>query len=207
MPMRANDRLYNQIKGGLYHSTSISGYRGIRSSGTILPNNGSFPFSHGQSPNSCCYHLGAIALLDLRSPTRPLVGKDAWLNWTTFLDNHKPITVLLDIDPSYLTGPLHDYDSLQERYPYRTMVAEAEKCYTHPIPIDAIRRTVLVCAKWRRFFGVISGHVITDTEFSRTETSFEAKLKKIGWKDPFAWVELGDALVSNAMCKLGRSTD
>ena len=192
--MRVNDRLYNQIKGGIYHSTSISGYRGICTSGAILPNTGSLPFSHGRSPTSCCYKLGAISLLDLRSPspTRPLVGKDAWVNWTTFLDNHQPITVLLEITPSYLSAPLHDFDSLQERYPYSAMVAEAEKCYPCAIPIEAIHRSILVCAKKHTFFRIISGHEITDTDFYRAETSFEAKLQKIGWEDPNPWSGLLD---------------
>jgi hypothetical protein len=191
--MRINDRLYSQIKGGVYHSTNISGYRGIRALDAILPNTGMFPFSHGQSPHSCCHKLGAIALLDLRnpSPARPLVGKEAWHNWTRFLSNHDPITILLDIDPDRLSEPLQDYDSLQERFPMSTMVAEAEKCYAAQIPFDAIRRCVLVCAKWRTFFRVVAGNQISDADFLRAENGFEAKLRKIGWKDPFS---LGDVL-------------
>jgi hypothetical protein len=170
----------------------MSGYRGIRTTRAILPNTGLFPFSHGQSPHSCCHKVGAIALLDLRNPTRPLVGKEAWTNWTMFLNNHKPITVLLDIDPAYLSQPLYDFDLLQERYPYSPMVAEAEKCYPHPIPIDAIRRSILVCAKWYTFFKIISGREITDTDFSRAERSFESKLQKTGRKQPSFWSEFLD---------------
>ena len=111
--MRKNDRLYNKIKGGLYHSTSVPGYRMILESKAILPNTGSFPFSHDQSQYSPCYQIGAISLLDLRDPKYPLVGRGAWTNWTRFLTHHKPITVLLQIDPSCLSEPLHDYESLQ----------------------------------------------------------------------------------------------
>lgn len=162
----------------------MTGYRGIRSSGAILPNTGSFPFSFGQSMHSCCHKLGAISLLDLRNPTRPLVGRNAWpSNWTTFLDNHKPITILLDIDPAFLSEPLHDYDSLQERFPQAKMVAEAEKCYPSPIPIGAVRRCILVCGKWRTFFRIVAGNEITDTAFSRADASFEARLQRIGWKE------------------------
>jgi hypothetical protein len=94
----------------------------------------------------------AIALLDLRNAARPLVARNAWSNWTTFLDNHKPITILLDIDPAYLTERLYDYDSMQQRFPYATMVAEAEKWYPGPICIEAVRRCVLICANWRLDF-------------------------------------------------------
>ncbi len=182
--MRANDRLYTQIKGGIYHSTSVTGYRGIRSSGAIQPNTGLFPSSHFKSQYSCCRKLGAISLLDLQNPTRPLVGRKRWSNWTTFLDNHRPITVLLDIDPAYLSEQLHDFDSLREHDPDCTMVAEAEKCYSRPIPINAVRRCILVCAKSYSFFQIISGHTISDTDFAQTEANFEAKLRKIGYTEP-----------------------
>ena len=183
--MRKNDALYNQIKGGIYHSTSITGFRGICSSGSILPNTGSFPFSFPQSPHNCCHKLGAISLLDLRSPAHPLVGPDAWLNnWERFLNNHKPITVLLDIAPDYLSEQLHDYESLRQRFPGCGMVIEAEKCYPRPIPIDAVSRCILVCAKRHTFFDIISVHELTNTYFFRTEASFEARLRKSGWKEP-----------------------
>ena len=157
-----------------------------------------FPFSHGKSVTSCCHKLGAIALLDLRNAARPLVARNAWSNWTTFLDNHKPITILLDIDPAYLTERLYDYDSMQQRFPYATMVAEAEKCYPGPICIEAVRRCVLICANWRSLFRIISGHEITDADFSEARRSFDAKLKKIGWKEPPAWCDILDTDVPTA---------
>ncbi len=111
-----------------------------------------------------------------------------------FLNNHKPITTLLDIDPDYLSERLYDYDSLQQRFPYATIVAEAEKSYPRPIPIDAVRRCILICAKRRSFFRIISRHEITDADFSGAEASFEAKLRKIGWKEPFPWGDLSTLL-------------
>jgi hypothetical protein len=177
--MRVNDRLFRQIKGGIYHSTSVSGYRAIRSSGHILPNSGQFPFSHGQSPHSCCYKIVAISLLDLRQPARPLVGQEAWRNWTTFLTNHEPITVLLDLAPDSLSEPLHDFDSLQKRFPFGTMVAEAEKCYPGPISFAAVRRCILVCAKWHTIFRIIPGNEISDIDFSRTEAQFDRKWERV----------------------------
>ena len=184
-----NDRLYNRIKGGIYHSTSILGYRGIRSSRAILPNSGGLPFSHGQSRNSCCHKLGAVSLLDLGgSASRPLVGHEAWSRWTLFLSNHKPITILLEIDRTCLTAPLYDYDSLKEHFPMATMVAEAEKCYAGPIPIHAVSRCVLVCAKLRTVFRIVPGNEVSDADLLRIETSFDRKLQKIGWTDhPCLW--------------------
>ena len=100
------------------------------------------------------------------------------------MDNHQPITVLLDIDPAYLSGTLHDFDSLRERFPDCVMVAEAEKCYPDPIPIIAVRRCILICAKSYSFFQIIPGNTIADTDFTQTEANFEAKLRKIGYKEP-----------------------
>jgi hypothetical protein len=199
--MRVNDRLYRQIKGGIYHSTSMSGYRGIRASDAILPNTGQFPISYGQSSHSCCYKLAAISLLDLRNPSRPLVGKEAWRNWTTFLSNHKPITVLLGLDPVCLSETLHDYDSLQKLFPYKTMVAEAEACYPARIPFDAIRRLILVCAERHTFFRIVPGNLISDKEFARTAVQFEAKLKKVRRKGPRPYgaiLDLSDAITEIA---------
>jgi hypothetical protein len=74
------------------------------------------------------------------------------------------------------------------------MVAEAEVCYSQPISIHAIRRSILVCAKWRTFFRIISSHQIADSDFSRAEASFEVKLKKLGWKPPCLFNLCGDML-------------
>jgi len=188
MNIRSNDRLFNQLKGGIYHSTSISGYCGIRATGAILPNRGLFPFSHSQTGHSCCYELGAISLLDLRIPSkRPLVGRGVWANWITFLSNHEPITILLDIDPSRLSEPLQDYDSLQDRLPDHTMVAEAEVCYAGSIPFDSVRRCFLVCARRHTLFRIIPGNNVSDIQISSTEALFQKTLGPLSppWSDVF----------------------
>jgi hypothetical protein len=191
--MRKNDRLYRSIKGGLFHSTSIIGYKGIRERRQILWNDGSFPFSHRQTKCSSCWKLKAISLLDLRNPKveMPLVGQEAWLNWKIFLTNHDPITVLLEIDPSFLSEPLLDYHALQDVPEGRlTMVAEAEVCYRLPIPLEAICRCVLVCSKVKRpfIFHAVPGADITDNQFGEVQNRFETKLRKIGWREPDHWI-------------------
>jgi len=191
--MRKNDRLYKSIKGGLFHSTSIGGYKGIRERRQILWNDGSFPFSHGQTKCSSCWKLKAISLLDLRNPKveMPLVGKDACTNWKTFLTNHDPVTVLLEIDPSSLSDPLLDFDALQDSPEGRlTMVAEAEVCYRLPIPIEAVRRCVLVCSKVKGpfIFHVVPGTEISEIQFEEVQDRFEARLRKTGWTEPNHWI-------------------
>lgn len=173
--MRKNHRLFNVIKGGIYHSTSITSYKRILTSGAITPNRGQFPFSHPQSKNSRCYLHGGISLLDIRDPKQALTGKTIWTNWTAFLDNHDPITLLLDIDPKALTKTLYDFDALSEKYPFQTMVAEAEKCYCEPIPTTAIQRCILVNAKDKRFFRIIKGNNVSDGDFQKAKHLFESK--------------------------------
>jgi hypothetical protein len=176
--VRLNDRLYNRIKGGLYHSTSITGYKGIRATAEIRPNLNTLPFSHGQSPHSHCYKLGAISLLDLRNPKRPLVGKDGYTNWATFLSNHKPLTVLLEIKPELLTLPLDDYDSLNARSSDQIMVPEAEACYPGPISIQAISRVLLICGMLRSNFWIIPGYDVSEDQIRRAEESCRSKWNK-----------------------------
>jgi hypothetical protein len=55
----------------------------------------------------------------------------------------------------------------------------------------------LVCAKWHTLFRIVPGQELTDSIFSRAEASFEAKLRKIGWKDPYPWSVLMDMALPN----------
>lgn len=189
--MRKNDCLFNKIKGGIYHSTSIEGYKGIRNSGFIFPNDGRFKFSHGQTPHSCCHKLKAISLLDLKNPLGPLFPKQGPSNWTGFLNNHKPVTILLEIEEAKLIERPKNYTDLMDVHRRKEIfVAEAEVCYPHSIPITAIKRCVLVCAANRKFFRILLGDLLSDEFIEQTKEIFQKKLEKAGWKDPFPWSTL-----------------
>jgi hypothetical protein len=178
--MRLNDRLYRRIRGGVYHSTSISGWRGIRERGEILPNDGSLPFSHGQSRVSCCRHLGGISLLDLRNPPWPLVGHDSLTNWTCFLRNHHPITLLLQIDPDALLARLlFDRERLTQLNLRMPFVPEAEVCYLRAIPMTAIQRAYLICAHKHTLFEVVSVAELIEDRIARVELRFKHQLESL----------------------------
>jgi hypothetical protein len=178
--MRLNDRLYRRIRGGVYHSTSIAGWRGVRERGEIQPNDGSLLLSHSQSRVSCCRHLGGISLLDLRNPPWPLVGHGGFRNWTLFLRNHHPITVLLQIDPGALSAPLlfgrERVTRLDLGMPF---VPEAEVCYLRSIPVTAIQCVYLICAQKHTLFEVLSVSELTEDRLARVERAFKYQLEKL----------------------------
>jgi len=39
-------KIYPKLRGNLFHIANIGGYRAIKKSGKILPNQGQFPFSY-----------------------------------------------------------------------------------------------------------------------------------------------------------------
>jgi hypothetical protein len=179
--MRLNDRLYRRIRGGVYHSTSIAGWRGIRERGEIQPNDGSWPFSHSQSRTSGCRHLDGISLLDLRNPPWPLVGHDGFTNWTRFLRNHHPITLLLRIDPGALSiSRLFGRERVKSLIDFgMPFVPEAEVCYLGAIPVTAIQRTYLICAQKHTLFRVLSVSELTEDRLASVELAFKYQQDKL----------------------------
>lgn len=143
MCLEANDLLCRQVRGCVLHSTSLTGYRGIRSEGQIFPNTGKFPNSHTQSPISLCRKKGAISLLDLRKTTGYPVN-DEYIQWTDLLYNHEPVTILLDIEPSFLIERMPSHDERSKGLEACTYVDEVEWCYPEPISLNAVKRCLLV---------------------------------------------------------------
>ncbi len=178
--MRRNDRLYQVLRGGLYHSTSLAGWRGIRERGEIIPNDGSLPFSHGQSKASCCYHLGGISLLDLRNPRMALTGPDGLSQWTTFLGNHRPMTILLEIDPALLSEHfLVSADRIRSlAHQGLIFVPETEACYRLPIPVASIPRAHLVCAARHTNFKTFILSRLTDSCLERWQLAFRTEAEE-----------------------------
>ena len=178
--MRLNDALYRRLLGGVYHSTSVAAWRDILACGKIMPNNGSFPFSHGQSKVSYCYSVGGISLLDFRNPSTSLVGPDSLGQWRTFLTNHKPLTILLRLNvdrlaPSSLIAP----DRVRSSALFKSVFVPAvEACYRDTISVAAVSGAYVVCAQDHTIFRFVRTERLTDDCLTCLQSTFRSKMEK-----------------------------
>lgn len=99
------DRILFVLRCGLYHLTSVQGYRGIQRSGSIQPNDGRFPNTFPQSANSYGRSRGYVSLFDFETPTirqcvhmRPV--------WDNFFTKRGAAKVLLKLDRNRLAASL-----------------------------------------------------------------------------------------------------
>lgn len=140
-------KLFQVIKGGLFHITSLEGYRGIARDGAIKPNEGKFPSTY--SARGVCHLINAVALLDLGLGKQPLFGPDALGLWMGLLTVHKPVMFILDLDRSRFPSgtQLLTFDDLGHYMepPYRAqMLPDTEVCHPGPIPVRTIKRCIVV---------------------------------------------------------------
>jgi hypothetical protein len=139
-----------------------------------MPNDGSLPFSHGQSKVSYCHSIGGISLLDLRNPSRPLVGPDGLTQWRTFLTNHKPLTLLLQLDIKQIATPhFINPERVAEIAIYQyVFVPVAEACFCHCIPLCAVLGAYVVCGEDYRVFRYQTLSQLTDENLERLTSTF-----------------------------------
>jgi hypothetical protein len=162
--------LFQVLRNGYYHATSIEAYRAIRTSGCILPNyqdqfNTSFP----QSRNSCCRQLNAISLFDFQTPSlEDIFDEIVSMQWSQFLYRWKPITILIGLNPVRLDGDIISNDEARAMIGLYPLIKDVEVCYPKPIHLDAVVRYILICADhlWR--FKVFDTQVISDEQIHET---------------------------------------
>ena len=139
------DDLLRVLRRGVYHLTSVQGYRGIRRSGEIQPNEGSFPYTYPQSATSYARLQGYVSLFDFETPTisqclltRPL--------WDGFFIKHKPATLLISLDRKKLAPKLIPNDvALQvPQHERGTWLRHVEVWYPGPIPFGWVVTCILV---------------------------------------------------------------
>jgi hypothetical protein len=109
------------------------------------------------------------------------VGYGGFMNWTLFLRNHHPITLLLQIDPGALSVPhLFGRERVKSLIDVgMPFVPEAEVCYLRAIPVTAIQRIYLICAQKHTLFVVHSVSELTEDRFARVELAFKYQLEKL----------------------------
>lgn len=131
-------KIYSFLKNGLFHRTSINGYRGIKRSGKILPNSGQFPYTYPQSK----YYFGTsksyVSLFDFSSAQyRELITIHH--TWGGFFYDQKPVTIVLRLNKRLLSGKLIPNSIAKLDNPEnKGYIPYVEAWYPEAIPFSAI---------------------------------------------------------------------
>jgi hypothetical protein len=165
----AGHPLFRELRNGLlWHRTSPTDYRQIQVDGVIMPNNGRV--KRWSAPPYACQQLGAISLFDFTTYPEEEVLEEA-IRWQQFLGDFDPVTVLLGIEPSKVTGKLIPYPLNKERTT-GYVIRYVELCHCGPIPTTAVISYLLVCPiDYSRFMKL---DTLDEATLSRIEKEFDA---------------------------------
>lgn len=131
-------KIYPFLKGGLFHRTSIEGYRGIKKSGKILSNNGQFPYTYPQSRFYFASSKSYISLFDFSSVRyQDLISIHH--TWGGFFFDQNPVTIVLRLDKEQLSDKLIPNSAAKTDNPERRgYIPYIETWYPEAIPFNAI---------------------------------------------------------------------
>jgi hypothetical protein len=132
-------KIYPLLRGGLFHRTSIEGYRGIRSSGQIFPNRGQFPFTYPKSKSFLAFSRGYVSLFDFGS----VRGQDCisiYRTWRPFFFDQKPATIILRLNRDSLSQRLIPNSCAPKlgAPDYKGHIPYVEAWYPESIPFEAV---------------------------------------------------------------------
>lgn len=141
-------KLIQQLRGRIWHTTSIEGLRGIVSDQCIRVNRGDLSNAYFQSKCSNCFEEGAVSLFDLVTHRdTDLVGDDLDLlgKWPQVMFRHFP-TVFLGMNLHSLAPNLLFYPELKRRRGLGGIIPRIEICHVGDIPFGQ----VLQVGIWRQ---------------------------------------------------------
>ena len=139
-------KLIPLLRGYLWHTTGVNGFREICSQGSIKVNSGDLPKAYTQSQCSNCFEEGAISLFDLITHSdRDLIGEDLLLleKWPEVMFRHKP-TIFLGMELGSVGSNLLFYDELKRRRGLGGIIPRIEVCHVGDIPFQIVKK-VGVC--------------------------------------------------------------
>ncbi len=175
-------KIYPLLKGGIFHRTSIEGYRGIKNSGKISPNVGQFRYTYPQSEFYFAFYRGYVSLFDFTS-VRDRDCISIHHTWGGFFFDQKPITIVLRLSKEYLFDKLIPNDSAPKlgNPEYKGYLPYVEAWYPELIPFKAIEGLIISLSQ-----GFNKSPIFQ--EFSTAEIdNFELRINKIEerWKEMF----------------------
>jgi len=132
-------KIYPLLRGGLFHRTSIEGYRGIRRSGQISPNRGQFPFTYALSEHCYGFSKDYVCLFDFGSVSDLKVISIQHI-WGQFFFDQKPFTIVFRLNRDSLSEKLIPSSAAPKpgAPEYKSRIAYIEAWYPEPIPFEAI---------------------------------------------------------------------
>ena len=137
---------FSKLRTGIFHTTSLEGYEGIRDSGYIVANRGQFPCRYPQSKVYWGPSMGYVCLFDFESATEEQCILNHH-NWTQFFADHEPATVLLKLDRKALTDLIPNSARPKLGTPqYKGAIAYVEAWSPTPIPFSAIETFTITIA-------------------------------------------------------------
>src|SRR5258707_671017 len=141
--IQAGHPLFKRLRNGLlWHRTSGNDYRQINTDGVIKPNDGRIDRWGGRP--YACQELGAVSLFDFTTEPEDEILWHAF-KWQEFLGDFDPVTVLLGLERSKLSGKLIPYPENKEGTT-GNVIPRVEVCHCGPIPTSAIVSCLLVCS-------------------------------------------------------------
>lgn len=130
-----------QLRGYLWHTTSVDGFRGIVSEKSIRVNRGDLPNAWDQSSCSNCFEENAVSLFDfVTHRDEDLVGEDLLLlqKWPGVMFRHRP-TVFLGMAIESLASNLLFYSELKRRRGFGGVIPRIEVCHVGDIPWSTVK--------------------------------------------------------------------
>jgi hypothetical protein len=136
------EELIARLRGYLWHTTSLEGFRQIHVQNAIKVNRGDLPKAYTQSQHSNCYEEGGISLFDLITHSdRDLIGEDLLLldKWPGVMFRHNA-TVLLGMELGSIASNLLFYPELKRRRGLGGIIPRIEVCHVGDIPSYLIKK-------------------------------------------------------------------
>jgi|GEM_PF-1930749 len=163
------------LKNGVFHVTSIKGFRRIQQCDFIIPNKGQFHCKHPQTKHYYGYSKGYICLFDFESSNEQDYITN-YLTWQHFFGDYEPFTIVLKLSRQKLADKLIPNSNPPQKVSepeYKGFIPFVECWYPEKIPFSAIDSFIVVSTNREKY-------VYEFEEFSKDEIAkLNQKLKPV----------------------------
>lgn len=138
------DKLDSYLRQGIWHATSLHGFRGIIEDQFIRPNiYNQFKDTYPQSANSIGRINQYISLFDFESVSEDIFYDSIIrMQYMSIIYSHEPFTILLNLDRNQL-NKLIPYDAVVNKE-YKVAIYKVECFYPEYIPISCITKVLIL---------------------------------------------------------------
>jgi len=169
--------LFNELRKGYIHVTSIKSYTKIIADRYIRPNYNNYPFTFPQTVNSICYLLEGISLFDFEQPNRILFENVTIDHFSKFFTIHKPITIILQLNKNNLKDKIIPNEVLKDKD--KTVIPNVEVCYKGKISVNHIEKCIMVCGYDKNIFVIVDGKLLKLNMINHYEKIIKEKYREL----------------------------